>query len=120
MRIRRFEDIKAWQEARILTKRIYDISKKSLFNRDYGLQDQIRRSAISIMANISEGFGRSSNKDFVKFLDYSSASNCELQSHLYVALDQGYIDKAEFENLYGQSKLTGNLINGFIAYLKKR
>ncbi len=44
----------------------------------------------------------------------------ELQSHLYVALDQNYISQDDFDEVYKQSKLTGNLINGFIVYLKKR
>ena len=56
-KIERFEDIKAWQKARILVKMIYDItSKKAKFNKDYGLKDQIRRASVSVMSNIAEGF----------------------------------------------------------------
>ena len=120
MKIERFEEIKAWQEARKLTKMIYEVSKKGAFKLDYGLRDQIRRASVSIMANIAEGFARESNKDFIKFLVYASSSNCELQSHLYVALDQNYISQDDFDEVYKQSKLTGNLVNGFIIYLKKR
>lgn len=91
MKIKEFEEIQAWQEARELTKTIYRITKKGNFQKDFGLIDQVRRSSVSIMANIAEGFGRESNKEFVHFLSYASSSNIELQSHLYVALDQKYI-----------------------------
>ncbi|MFQ6084090.1 MAG: four helix bundle protein [Candidatus Aminicenantia bacterium] len=120
MKLEKFEDIKAWQEARELTKIIYQISKKESFERDYALRDQIKRAAISIMANIAEGFERHSDKEFTRFLDFSSSSNSELQSHLYIALDQNYINQEEFTLAYQKSKLIGKLINGFIAYLKKK
>jgi four helix bundle protein len=119
MRIERFEDIKAWQEARKLTSKIYGITKSSQFMKDFGLQDQIRRASVSVMANIAEGFGRSSNKEFIQFLNYASSSNLELQSHLYVALDQNYITGEKFNEIYKKAKDVGNLVNGFIAYLKK-
>ncbi|MCK4395718.1 four helix bundle protein [candidate division WOR-3 bacterium] len=118
MRIEKFEEIQAWQEARELTKMIYRITKKVRFQKDFGLRDQIRRSSVSIMANIAEGFGRESNKEFIHFLSYASSSNIELQSHLYVALDQKYIANQEFNEVYTQSKKVGKLINGFVRYLK--
>lgn len=90
MRIQRFEDIKAWQEARELVKMVYNVTQGKEFIKDFGLVAQIRRAGISIMANIAEGFGRESKKGFIQFLNYASSSNLELQSHLYAALDQGY------------------------------
>jgi len=119
MRIKKFEDIKAWQEARKLTSKIYEITRPIQFKKDFGLRDQIRRASVSVMANIAEGFGRNSNKEFIQFLNYASSSNLELQSHLYVALDQNYISTEKFDEIYDKSKDAGNLINGFIAYLKK-
>lgn len=118
MKIEKFENIKAWQEARELTKTVYRITKKGDFQKDFGLRDQMRRSAVSIMANIAEGFGRESKKGFIQFLSYASSSNIELQSHLYVSLDQKYIIQKEFKLFYTHSKKVGNLINGFIRYLK--
>jgi four helix bundle protein len=119
MRIEGFEDIKAWQEARKLTSSIYEIARLVLFRKDYSLQDQIRRASVSVMANIAEGFGRGSNLEFIQFLNYASSSNLEVQSHLYVALDQHYIKEEKFTEIYNRSKDVGNLVNGFIAYLKK-
>ncbi len=79
---RRFEDIQAWQKAREITKFVYSLTKKGEFARDYGLRDQIRRSSVSIMANIAEGFSRRSDKDFANFLNISRSSVAEVQSHL--------------------------------------
>ncbi|MGI8494450.1 MAG: four helix bundle protein [Pyrinomonadaceae bacterium] len=107
---KRFEEIKAWQKARELTKHIYQISGGEKFSRNFGLRDQIRRASVSIMANIAEGNGRKTNKDFANFLVISHGSAAEVQSHLYVALDLGYISQENFTPLYQQldevSKMT--------------
>lgn len=66
--IRKFEDLEAWRLARALANRIYDVSSKSQFNRDYALRDQIRRAAVSIASNIAEGFERDGDKEFLQFL----------------------------------------------------
>jgi four helix bundle protein len=118
MKITRFEDIQAWQEARLLTKKVYDVTKGLLFRRDLGLSGQIQRASVSVMANIAEGFDRQTKKEFANFLNYASASASELQSHLYVALDQAYVSDEDFRTIYFQAQKTKILINGFIAYLK--
>jgi len=118
MKIERFEDIQGWQEARNLTKIIYDFTKKLPFRRDQGLCKQIQEASVSIMANIAEGFDRQSKKEFIKFLYYASGSGSEVQSHLYVALDQEYMSEEDFTRAYNQGRKTKSLINGFITYLK--
>lgn len=70
MGIKRFEDIKAWQEARILTKEIYNKTRTEKFSRDFGLTSQIQRASVSIMNNIAEGFDNDSNAEFIRFLSY--------------------------------------------------
>lgn len=97
---RRLEDIKAWQKARILTTKIYSITQADSFARDYGLKNQIQRASVSVMANIAEGFGRHSDKDFANFLTMAHASVSEVQSHLYVALDLKYVSNSVFDELY--------------------
>jgi len=119
MKISTFEEIKAWQEARNLTSLIYKVTYSAKFKKDYGLSSQIQRAAVSIMANVAEGFERRSKNAFIQFLNYASASNAELQSHLYVALDRDYIRQEEFQAIYNKSKEVGRLINGFISYLRK-
>lgn len=117
--IKRFEDLECWQEARKLVKLIYGLTKKPDFKRDYELVGQIRRSAVSSMANISEGFHRNSNKDFMKFLDYSRSSIAETVSHRYVALDQNYINETEMAVVNDQADIVWKKVNNFITYLDK-
>jgi four helix bundle protein len=120
MKIDRFEDIQGWQEARKLTNRIYELTKGALFKKDFRLSGQIRDASVSVMANIAEGFDRQSRKEFIQFLYYASGSASEVQSHLYVAMDQKYISEEDFRITYDQAKKAKNLINGFISYLKGR
>jgi four helix bundle protein len=117
--IKRFEDLECWKEARVLVRQIYELTKKKKFSMDFELKNQIRRSAISTMANTAEGFHRNSNKDFLKFLDYSRSSIAEALSHAYVALDQDYIVEPEMETLKQQTDLVWKKINSLITYLNK-
>jgi|TARA_B110000908_G_C9862999_1_gene274937 four helix bundle protein len=113
----KFEEITAWQKARVLTSDVYTITRQKPFCQDYGLVDQIRRASGSIMHNIAEGFDAGSNKEFVRFLRYSFRSASEVQSQLYIALDASYIDQSEFELLYEQSTEIKKIIAGLIKYL---
>lgn len=115
--IRRFEDIEGWQAARELTQQVYAITRHGEFARDFGLRDQITRAAGSTMHNIAEGFDGGSNPEFIKFLRYSQRSCSEVQSQLYVALDQGYLNREEFDLIYAQAELTHAKVGGFIRYL---
>jgi four helix bundle protein len=114
-----FEDIEAWQKARVLTRKIYSAANQSSFSRDFGLRDQIRRAAVSIMSNIAEGFERGGTKEFVQFLSIAKGSAGEVRSQLYVALEQGYIDDGAFENLFNLATETSRMIAGLMNYLKK-
>ena len=97
---KRFEDIGAWQKARELTIQVYAVTKTGEFARDYSLRDQIRRASVSVMGNIAEGFGRNSDREFANFLNIAIGSVIEVQSHLYVALDQNYLEQPKFTTLY--------------------
>jgi len=119
MRIERFEDIEAWKAARVLVRDTYALSGEDVFERDFGLRDQIRRAAVSVMANIAEGFDGRSTQEFLRFLGYAFRSATEVQSHLYVALDQSYIRESDFDRVYGQATDVKKLLNGFIRYLKQ-
>ncbi|RFC43987.1 MAG: 23S rRNA-intervening sequence protein [Verrucomicrobia bacterium] len=117
MIIRRFEDIEGWQLARELTKLVYASAQRGAFAKDFGLRDQITRAAGSVMHNIAEGFDGGSNAEFIKFLRYSQRSCSEIQSQLYVASDQGYVTREEFDAIYNQTALTHAKVGGFIHYL---
>ena len=117
-RIERFEDIEAWKKARELTSEVYRMTGAGGFGKDFGLREQLQRASVSIMANIAEGFDGGSNREFIKFLGYAFRSGSEVQSHLYVALDQGYITKRDFASVYDLTVQTKNLARGFIRYLR--
>ena len=117
MKIVRFEDIEAWQLARELTRKVYSLTKKTRFSRDYGLMKQIQDAAGSSIHNIAEGFDSETNPEFVRFLRYAKRSCSEVQSELYVAFDQQYISNAEFQDVYDHAGRTRAAIRGFVKYL---
>ena len=117
MRIDQFEDIEAWQLARELTRKVYNLTKKTGFDKDFGLRGQIQNAAGSSMHNIAEGFDSETNPEFIRFLRYAKRSCTEVQSELYVALDQKYINNEEFQDVYDHAGRTRAAIRGFIKYL---
>src|SRR6478672_2329523 len=95
-----FRDLQIWQKAMILVTNTYQVTQ--LFPKDeiFGLTSQIRRCSISIPSNISEGFGRRSNKEFGRFLNIAIGSLFEFQTHIEIAKNINYIDQEKFNNLY--------------------
>ena len=118
--IKTFEDLECWQESRGFVKHIYTLTKKPRFSKDFELKNQITRSAVSVMANIAEGFHRNSNEDFMRFLDYSRSSLAETISHVYIALDQEYIDENDIIQIKQKADGIWKKINALISYLRKR
>ena len=116
--IERFEDLIVWQRAREVTKRIYQNTSGGNFSKDFGLRDQIRRSSVSIMANVAEGFGRRSDKEFSSFLNIAHGSVAETQSHAYVAMDLGYLAKADFQQLYVELDEISRMTMGLTKHLR--
>jgi four helix bundle protein len=118
MKIERFEDLEAWKEARTLVSKIYELTKKTAdFGRDYRFRDQLTAAAVSVMSNIAEGFSRRSDREFTQFLFITKGSCAEVQSLLYVALDQRYLTEATFQQLYAQADKVARLTSGLISYL---
>jgi len=121
MKITRFEDIDAWQEARKLVKMVYSvINRSSKFRKDFRLVNQVQDAAVSAMSNIAEGFARRSNREFIQFLFISKSSAAEVQSQFYVALDQEYINQDDFEKIYNQAEIVSKMDSGFIKYLNSQ
>ena len=117
-KVERFEDLHAWQGAREIVSIVYRMTSEDGFSRDFALRDQIRRAAISIPSNIAEGFSRRSNREFVQFLFIAKGSAGEVQSQLYVALDQGYISQETFTEAYAKLEMIAKQLSRFITYLK--
>ena len=121
MKLTRFEDLDCWKEARHLTRQVYEvIEQSSAWRRDARLCSQIKSAAGSVMGNIAEGFVRRSNKEFLQFLFIAMSSAAEVQSHLYIAVDQGYLSKDAFESIYAQADRTGRIISGLVKYLRTK
>jgi len=114
-----FEDIEAWQKARELTKEIYQITRQGKFAKDYGLRDQICRASVSIMSNIAEGYDRGGTGEFLQFLSVAKGSVGEVRSQLYVAADQNYISKTDFDRLSLLASRVSRIIGGLMTYLRK-
>jgi four helix bundle protein len=121
MKFTRFEDLDCWKEARKLTRQIYDaISRNPIWQRDVRLCGQIQAASVSVMSNIAEGLVRHSDKEFVQFLFISMSSAAEVQSHLYVAIDQKYLSQESFDEIYAQAEKTSKIISGLVKYLRTK
>lgn len=116
--VRRFEELNAWQTARALTARIYALCRTSGLARDLGLARQMQRAAVSILSNVAEGFESQTQPMFISYLNRSKGSAGELRAQLYVALDAGYINKQQFEELVGIAERCSGQISRLITYLK--
>jgi len=107
-----------WQESRILVREIFSFTKSEKFSKEYFLKDQIKRSAISIMSNVAEGYGRGGNKEFVQFLFIANGSQNELKSQLYIAYDFNLITETDLNNLNARLLKIENMIKPLSRKLK--
>lgn len=114
----RFEDIIAWQKARILCQIIKPLTEREGFSRDFKLKDQILSSSGSVMDNIAEGYERQTNKEFIYFLFVSKGSCGEVRSQAYRALDFKYITQQEFEDIYTRALEISKILHGLIDRLQ--
>jgi four helix bundle protein len=117
--VERFEDLIAWQKARLLTRAIYRVTRTGPFARDFGLKDQIRRAAVSVMSNIAEGFERNKRTEFHQFLCIAKGSSGELRSQLYVALDAEHISEETFDQLSAQAQEVAKVVGGLRAAVER-
>jgi len=119
-KIERFEELIAWQKARELTKEVYATTAQQPLARDYGLADQMRRAAVSVVSNIAEVSERGSAAEFHRFLFMAKGSCAELRSHFYVAFDAGYIAEEPFQELKSRADEVGRIVGGLRAAVAKR
>jgi len=113
-RINRFEDLIAWQEARLLTRELYSESSRGPLRQDFGLRDQLRRASVSVMSNIAEGFERLGTGEKVQFMNFARASCAEVKSLLYVCLDNQYLDAHQVDELQTRCTRISRLTSGLI------
>ena len=115
--ITRFEDLEVWQLARVLCNQVYPLTFIEPIKNDYRLKDQMRGSSVSVMDNIAEGFERGSQLEFINSRSYSKGEVGELKSQLYRRLDNNYISKELFDDLYINADMLTKKITAFISYL---
>lgn len=116
---RYFEDLNVYQRARELTAEIYSLTRQGAFAQDYGMVDQIRRAAVSVMSNIAEGHERGSKTEYIQYLYIAKGSCGEVRAQLHVAIDQQYISTAQFEQLYDSARRISGMLSNFIAHLQQ-
>ena len=120
MKVQTFEELIAWQKARVLTNTVYEVTATGIFCKDFSLRDQIRRAAVSIMSNIAEGYDRASRNEFHQFLVIAKGSCAEVRSQLYVAFDAGYLDEATFKHILAKAVELSKIIGGLRASVAKQ
>ncbi len=118
--VKRFEELRAWQEARRLTTEVYRLTRHGALAQDFGLRGQLQRASVSVMANIAEGFDCESPREFARFLEIARRSAVEVQSLLYVALDVGYISQDVFDEFYALAEKAKALTGGLRAAQSRR
>ena len=114
----KIEDMLAWQKAKKLAIDIYKLTNESLFSKDFGLKDQIRRAVISVPSNIAEGFGRGGTNEFKNFLSISKGSLYEVKTQLIIAYELGLVEENSKEQLLVNIEEITGMISGLIKYLK--
>ncbi len=113
-----FEDLKVWQKARELANLIYATTRQEGFARDFGLTDQIRRAAVSVVSNIAEGFERGSYTEFLQFLYIAKGSCGEVRAQLYIARDQRYVPESTFQQCHALAVEVSRMLSGLADHLK--
>ena len=116
----RFEDIIAWQKARVFINHVYRVTKSFPQDERYGLTSQFQRAAVSIAANIAEGYKRLSRDDKIRFLNYSQGSLEECRCYIYLSCDFNYISSAEADIMINEIEETSKLLNGYMFSISKR
>ena len=117
---KRFEDLTVWQLARKLRRSVYQISESWPKREMYGLTAQIRDAAVSVTANITEGYGRYHYGENIQLCRIARGSLSEVLDHLYTALDQNYISQETINELYDQGREVERVLNRYINYLRRQ
>ncbi len=119
-KIEKFEDLKCWQAARELVKMVYVVCEEGKFVKDFDTKSQIKRAALSSMNNIAEGFGRGSDKEFIRFLEIAQSSAMEVKSITYVLIDLNYLPDDKIIEISKKAEETKSITLGLIRYLRNK
>ncbi len=113
-----FEELKVWQKSKNLAVYVYNITDKGMFSKDFGLRDQIQRSAVSIPSNIAEGDELGSDKQSVKFFHIAKGSTAELLTQATIAHEIGYLKEEDFKHICNECNSISKMLKGLIKIRK--
>lgn len=116
---KQFEDLEVWQTAKQVVVEVYRLTRDGLLSKDYGFKDQFQRAAVSIMANIAEGYERGGNRELIQFLYIAKGSAAETRSLAHAAVDLGYLSGEQQTRMLEQLISVGRQLGGFIRYLEQ-
>lgn len=114
-----YKKLDVWKKSVGLVKQIYELTKSYPRNENYGLINQMRRSAISVPANISEGAARNTKKEIIQFLHMAQGSLSELDTHLEISLALGYVKEEALSDLSLLMTDVDKMLTGLIKSLRK-
>jgi len=115
-----YRELIVWQKSMDLVTSIYQVSKLFPNEENFGLTSQLRRSAISVPSNISEGYGRNSLNDYIRFLNISVGSLYEAQTQIEIAFNLKYIEKEQFKSIYDSTREIERMMSSLIKKLKEK
>ncbi|NQE04859.1 hypothetical protein C5S32_03215 [ANME-1 cluster archaeon GoMg1] len=115
--IKRFEDLKVWQKSHELALEVYRVTQQFPNEEKFGLTSQIRRSAVSVAANIAEGSKRRHLKEYIQMLYIPHGSLSETEYYLFLARDLKYLSDAKYQELFNLSEEVGRMLNGLVKSL---
>ncbi len=115
-----YRDLSAWKAAKALAVEVYRAVHVAAVRNDYALVDQLRRAAISVPSNITEGAGRGTNQDALRFLYIARGSLFELRTQLEVMQEADLLDARICESLLARAEVTGRLLGGLVRFRASR
>jgi len=117
VKVKNYKDLLAYQKSYEVALLAYKVTSSFPASEMYGLVSQMRRAAISVPSNISEGYRRGSQKEYLQFLKIALGSNAELETHLSLSRDLGFIDDNKFKELYEVNEEVGRLLSSYVSKL---
>lgn len=120
MSVQSYRDLEVWKKSVALVTDIYRITADFPKEEIYGLTSQIRRCAISIPSNIAEGRGKRSTRDFIRFLNISYGSLCELETQCIIAQNLSLLTPLSCEALLSSTSEIARMLNGLISSLEAK
>ena len=120
MVVYRYEDLDVWKAARSFCSEVYSLHRNTSVGRDYALWNQLNSAAISVVANIAEGFVRHHDKEFAYFVHVAAGSNAEARALLYLAIDRGHLNTSASESLIQATNSIGRMLRALEASLRTK